>query len=84
MVEGVIRAIAPSVLVCLGATAAKALLGREFKVSVSRGKFVENPYAPYAFATYHPSALLRMRDEGREIAFRQLVKDLSLIREALG
>src|SRR5438874_8308914 len=61
-IEREIEAIRPQVIVCLGATAAKALLGREFRVSLSRGKFVDNAYAPFAFATYHPSALLRLRD----------------------
>jgi DNA polymerase len=84
-IEGEVRALRPQVIVCLGATAAKALLGRDFRVSVSRGKFVGSTLAPYAFATFHPSALLRLRGEDeRDIAFRQFVKDLSLIRRALG
>ena len=83
-IEGEIAAVRPSVIACLGATAAKALLGRDFKVSMSRGKFVPNAYAPFAFATYHPSALLRLRDEKEKAsAFAQLVRDLSLIERAL-
>ena len=83
-IEGEIRAIQPVVIGCLGATAARALLGKDFRVSVMRGKFVENAYAPYAFATYHPSALLRLRNETeRKTAFAQLVGDLSLIARAL-
>lgn len=79
-----IEAVRPRVIVCLGATAAKALLGRDFRVSVMRGKFVKTPHAPFAFATLHPSALLRLRDETeRESAFAALVSDLSLIRKAL-
>jgi DNA polymerase len=82
--EGEIEAIKPQVIACLGATAAKALFGPDFRVTTMRGKFVETPYAPYAFATFHPSALLRLKDEEeREPAFRQLVKDLSLIKKAL-
>src|SRR5207247_2651411 len=82
--EREIAAIRPEVIVCLGATAAKALLGPEFRVSVSRGKFVKSPHAPHVFATFHPSALLRLRDEAeKEIAFRQFVKDLGLIGKAL-
>jgi uracil-DNA glycosylase len=82
--EGEIRTLKPQVIVCLGATAARALLGRGFKVSVMRGKFVESPHARYVFATLHPSALLRLRDEReKESAFEQLVKDLSMIRKAL-
>jgi uracil-DNA glycosylase len=83
--EGEIRAVAPHVIVALGATAAKALIGPQFKVSVQRGRFVESPLAPYVFATFHPSALLRLRDEEEKAAaFGQLVKDLKLINKALG
>jgi uracil-DNA glycosylase len=83
-IEGEIAAVKPHVIVALGATAAKALIGPQFKVSVPRGKFVESPLAPYVFATFHPSALLRLREEEeKEAAFKQLVKDLKLIKKAL-
>jgi uracil-DNA glycosylase family protein len=83
-IEGEIQALKPQVIVALGSTAAKAIIGRDFKVSVQRGKFVESPLAPYVFATFHPSALLRLREEEeRETAFEQLVKDLKLIQKAL-
>jgi DNA polymerase len=82
--EGEIRAIQPKVIVCLGATAAKALFGPAFKVSTMRGRLVETPHAPRAFATFHPSALLRLRDaKEKEAAFETLVSDLSLIKQAL-
>ena len=82
--EGEIRTVKPHVIVALGATAAKALIGALFKVSVQRGQFVESPLAPYVFATFHPSALLRLRDEEeKEAAFEQLVKDLKLINRTL-
>jgi DNA polymerase len=72
------------VIVALGSTAAKAIISRDFKVSVQRGQFVDSPLAPHVFATFHPSALLRLREEEeREAAFTQLVKDLTLIRRAL-
>ena len=81
--EREIAAVKPLVIVALGATAAKAVLGKHFKVSLDRGRFVESPLAPYVFATFHPSALLRLReDEEREAAFKQLVQDLKLIRKA--
>ena len=81
--EGEIAALRPRVIGCLGATAARALLGADFRVSTMRGKFVTSPHAPFVFATYHPSALLRLKDEKeKEAAFRQLVNDLSLIRKA--
>jgi DNA polymerase len=82
--EKEIENIQPHVIVALGSTAAKAIISRDFKVSVQRGQFVESPLAPYVFATFHPSALLRLREEvEREAAFTQLVKDLNLIKKAL-
>jgi uracil-DNA glycosylase len=79
-----VQALRPQVIVCLGATAARAVIGKDFKVSLQRGRFVECPYAPSVFATLHPSALLRLQDEEeKEAAFKQLVKDLSLIRKGL-
>jgi DNA polymerase len=53
----------PQVIVCLGATAAQALLGREFSVMRDRAKFVPSPLAPYVMATVHPSSILRAQDE---------------------
>jgi DNA polymerase len=83
--EGEIAAVKPRVIVALGATASKALIGPQFRVSVERGQFVESPLAPYLFATLHPSALLRLEEEEeRQAAFEQLVKDLKLISKALG
>jgi DNA polymerase len=82
--EREIENIQPDVIVALGSTAAKAVIARDFKVSLQRGQFVDSPLAPYVFATLHPSALLRLReDEEREVAFKQLVKDLRLIHKAL-
>jgi uracil-DNA glycosylase family protein len=82
--EGEIASVKPHVIVALGSTAAKAVISKDFKVSVQRGRFVESALAPYVFATLHPSALLRLReDEEREAAFGQLVKDLKLIKKAL-
>src|SRR5256885_2630106 len=72
--EGEIRVIRPRVIVCLGATAARALLGSDFRVSTQRGRYVTSPHAEFVFATFHPSALLRLRDETeRAAAFPQLV-----------
>ena len=83
-IEGEIKAVKPHVIVALGATAAKALIGPGFRVTLQRGQFVESPLAPYVFATFHPSALLRLQeDEDREAAFQQFVKDLKLIKKAL-
>ena len=82
--EGEIAAVKPHVIVCLGSTAAKAVISKDFKVSTQRGAFVDSPHAPFVFATLHPSALLRVQeDDEREAAFRQFVRDLSLIKKAL-
>jgi uracil-DNA glycosylase len=55
--------VKPKVIVCLGATAAQALLGRDFRVTKNRGEFVESSLAPYVMATVHPSSILRAPDE---------------------
>ena len=82
--EREVAAIGPQVIVCLGATAARSVIAKDFKVSTMRGRFVESALAPRVFATFHPSALLRLKDEAeREAAFRQLVGDLKLIHKAL-
>ena len=82
--EREVETVKPEVIVALGATAARAVIGKDFKVSVMRGRFVDSPLAPHVFATFHPSALLRLREEGeREAAFEQLVGDLKLINKAL-
>ncbi|MFU8815500.1 MAG: uracil-DNA glycosylase family protein [Pseudomonadales bacterium] len=74
----------PRVLVCLGATAAKALLGRDFRVSRQHGQFVASQFAPYVTATGHPSAVLRARSaEARQTALQALVADLRRVAEVL-
>ena len=83
--EKELATIHPHVVGCLGATAAKAVIRKDFKVSTERGHFVESAAAPYVFATLHPSALLRLQDDAeREAAFAAFVKDLKLISKALG
>ena len=82
--EREIESVKPHVIVALGATAARAVISKDFKVTLSRGRFVESPLAPYVFATFHPSALLRLQDsKEKEAAFEQLVKDLRLVNQAL-
>jgi DNA polymerase len=68
--ERELELIRPRVLVCLGATAAQSLLGRDFRVSVQRGKPVASPLAEHALATVHPSSILRQAtpaDRAREM-----------------
>jgi uracil-DNA glycosylase len=71
----------PKVLVCLGATAAQALLGRQFRVSKQRGVPVESDLAPVVMATVHPSAILR--SDNREAEMGLFVDDLKQVAKAL-
>ncbi|MBP7149396.1 MAG: UdgX family uracil-DNA binding protein [Acidobacteria bacterium] len=74
----------PRVVVCLGATAAQALLGPQFRVTRERGKFLATEFAPWLMATVHPSSLLRIPDaEERAAAFAEFVRDLGGIRAKL-
>ena len=73
--------IKPEVLVCLGATAAQALLGRQFRVSRDRGVPVDSDLAPVVMATVHPSSILRSENREEETAL--LVEDLRRVAEAL-
>ncbi len=74
----------PEVLVCLGATAAQALLGREVRVTRDRGRLLETELAPAALATVHPSSILRAPDEDSRRRERALfVDDLRAVAEVL-
>jgi uracil-DNA glycosylase len=76
--------VKPSALVCLGATAAQALLGRSFRVTRERGHFVRSPLAPHVMATIHPSALLRIEDDQeRKAAIRTFVAELRKVADVL-
>jgi uracil-DNA glycosylase len=76
--------VKPKALVCLGATAAQALLGRQFRVSRERGKFVESPLAPYVMATVHPSSILRApTPDARHEEMAKFVEDLRHIAPLL-
>jgi uracil-DNA glycosylase family protein len=75
--------VEPRVLVCLGATAAQALLGREFRVTQQRGKPVESDLAERVLATVHPSSILRADPETREREYGELVKDLKVVARLL-
>jgi uracil-DNA glycosylase family protein len=82
--EAELALVRPDVLVCLGATAAQALLGRSFKVSRQRGQFVVSPLAPRVLATVHPSSLLRAPDdETRRRETARFVQDLKKVARAL-
>jgi uracil-DNA glycosylase len=82
--EAELAIVRPDVLVCLGATAAQALLGRSFKVSRQRGQFVVSPLAPRVLATVHPSSLLRAPDaEARRRETDRFVQDLKRVARVL-
>jgi uracil-DNA glycosylase len=76
--------VQPSVLVCLGATAAQALLGKPFSVTRDRGKFVKSPFAPYVIATVHPSSILRSPDsQTRAAEMKRFIDDIKKIPRLL-
>jgi uracil-DNA glycosylase len=82
-VEAEIAVVKPEVLVCLGAVAAQALLGRDVRVTRDRGRLFESEFAPVAIATIHPSSILRARDsEERRREQARLVEDLKRAAEA--
>ena len=83
-IEAEIDVLKPDVIVCLGATAAQALLGRQFKVSIQRGTWMKSPLAPFVMATVHPSSLLRAPDdETRRREIKRFIADLKLVHDAL-
>lgn len=72
-----LEVVKPEVLVCLGASAAQSLLGRDFRVSQQRGKLVESKLAPYVIATVHPSSILRAQDDAsRHLQMEAFISDL--------
>lgn len=74
----------PQVIVCLGATAAQALLGRDFRVTQHRGEFINSPLAPYVTATVHPSSILRAPDdETRHEEMKRFVADLKKVAKVI-
>jgi uracil-DNA glycosylase family protein len=79
-----IALVKPRVIVCLGATAAQALLGGQFKVTKQRGAFVPSPLAARVLATVHPSSILRAPDEqARAREMKQFIADLRAAASAL-
>ena len=79
-----ISVIAPELLVCLGATAAQALLGPAFRVTRQRGEFIQPPGLPLTMATVHPSSILRAPDEeSRQLEIQAFIRDLRRAAERL-
>jgi uracil-DNA glycosylase family protein len=76
--------VQPRVLVCLGATAAQSLLGRQFRVTKQRGEWIDSDLAEHVTATIHPSAILRQGDgESRHQEMEAFVQDLRLVASVL-
>jgi uracil-DNA glycosylase len=80
--EAELEVVRPRVLVCLGATAAQALLGRDFRVSRMRGEPVDSELAEHVVATVHPSSILRADERERE--FAEFVRDLEKVAALIG
>src|SRR5256886_5943257 len=83
--EAELEVVRPRVLVCLGATAAQSLLGKQFRVTKERGRWLESEPAEDVTATIPPSAVLRQRDsDSRRRELAGLVADLKLAASVLG
>jgi uracil-DNA glycosylase len=79
-----LAAVRPEVVVCLGATAAQALLGKNFRVTQERGEMIPSTLAPFVTATVHPSSILRAPDdESRRRETDRFVADLKRVAAAL-
>jgi DNA polymerase len=79
-----IEVLKPEVIICLGATAAQALLGRQFRVTRQRGEFIPSPLAPTVMATVHPSSILRAPDdEARRVQLESFILDLKKVAPLL-
>jgi uracil-DNA glycosylase len=81
--EEELKVVQPVALVALGATAAKGLLGSQFRLTRHRGELLDSDLADIVAATVHPSAILRGPPEDRETARAALVADLRVVAEAL-
>jgi len=82
--EAELEVIRPELLVLLGATAARSLLGAQFRITKQRGQLLESEWAPWTMATYHPSALLRAKDQpGGEELRDEFLADLKLVARKL-
>jgi uracil-DNA glycosylase len=71
----------PEVIICLGATAAQALLGRDFRVTQHRGELMKSSLAPFIMATVHPSSILRAPDEERHAEMLRFIADLRQLKK---
>jgi len=78
--EAEMALIRPKIIVCLGATAAQSVFGRDYRLTKERGQFVEHAWAPHATSTVHPSAVLRAPDEEqRHLEYQKFIADLKKV-----
>jgi uracil-DNA glycosylase family protein len=77
------KLLQPDIILCLGAVAAKAVLGKSFSVMKSRGKAAKSDWAPVVIATVHPSAVLRAPSDQRAQARADFIADLRKVRAAM-
>ncbi|RIK87266.1 MAG: uracil-DNA glycosylase [Planctomycetota bacterium] len=76
--------VEPRIVVCLGATAAQTLIGKQFRITQQRGEFLVTAWAQWTLATHHPSAVLRApQHEDRARMRRELIDDLRLVAQKL-
>ena len=80
---GEIRLLKPALIVCLGATALRALMGPGARVLANRGKFLDSELGLPVLVTVHPSSILRTPPEERDTAFAALIADLERIRDRI-
>lgn len=79
-----IDGLKPKILILLGATAAQALLGKDFRVTKEHGKWIDSPFAEHLMATVHPSSILRALDrDERKVQYVEFVEDLRKIADKL-
>jgi DNA polymerase len=79
-----LKVLRPTVVVCLGATAAQALLGKQFRVTKQRGQLMPSPLAPYVTATVHPASILRAPDDvSRHQEMKRFIEDLQTIAKII-
>ncbi|GAB3730230.1 UdgX family uracil-DNA binding protein [Luteimonas pelagia] len=82
--EAELAQLRPDVILCLGATAARALFGNAFRLAESRGRWLRGPDGTRALATVHPSWVLRQPEAARDAAYASFVADLARLLEATG
>jgi DNA polymerase len=78
--EWELKTVRPKIVVCLGATAAQAILGKQFRVTQQRGQLLASPIAPKVMATVHPSSILRAPDDAaRRQEMQRFIDDLKKV-----